>query len=799
MSIDVASVVAGLEAELAASSQPVRLTVRTREPLGEGVWAFGVEPGRDEARFDESLEAARAYWPGGGGDVSAVVADPPTVHVRFVTSRPPPPGDFLWLYPPRFLEPLLRAWQREGAGAGAEAVLEGCRGGDEERFPAPAPPGGLRARQREAFGLVARPVSFLDGPPGTGKTHTLGALVAAALDQGAAGRVLLVSTTNAAVDLALASADDFAAGPPAARRFVRAGYHYAPERYLGREHLLPAGTSRLLAALAGVHARRPTRADGAAFAAWRADEADARRRLRANAAEARRGARLVAMTVAGAVALEGELAGEGFDLVAFDEASQVGRAAALAVARLGRQALFAGDPRQLGPVVVSDDAGARRWLGTSMFLHRTPGAPNACLLDEQSRMAPAVSALVSATFYDAALRVAEASERDPAWRAARRLDRPGFAPLAVRPVEPGGGRVRASSARAAVTLAGELGAEGFAPADLLVLTPFRRQREALRAALDGAGFGGVEVSTVHRAQGREAPAVVFDPVDETSDFFAGDAGRALVNVALSRAQAKLVVLLAPARLAEAHLFRAIADAIARPGRPEGGDALFRLPDLAPLAASGASLLGARLSLGPGRWCEVLSWDARARRGEAVDSSGRVLALAAPAPAALGAPAGADWLGRFVARTLGPRFAEGPRPGDRAALVARIHAAASASRLRGVRGLRGELGLALALEARGRAVAEICAQARLRSGAPLDVDLVTAAGGAVAFLASTLPATRPEVEPWAEAARGLVACEGRPLRAAYCYCAAGFDPDAASLLRTRGVVPLAPDRALDAVR
>ncbi|HEU4408601.1 MAG TPA: hypothetical protein VFS43_25290, partial [Polyangiaceae bacterium] len=198
MSVDVAAIVEGLEAELAASSQPVRLTIKARESLGGGVWAFGVEVGRDEARFDETLEAARAYWPGGGGDVSAIVTDPPAVHVRFVTSRPPPVGDFLWLYPPRFLEPLLRVWQREGAGAGAEAVLEGCRGGGE-RFRAPEPPDGLRARQREAFGLIAHAAGFLDGPPGTGKTHTLGALVASAIGQGVAGRVLLVSTTNAAV------------------------------------------------------------------------------------------------------------------------------------------------------------------------------------------------------------------------------------------------------------------------------------------------------------------------------------------------------------------------------------------------------------------------------------------------------------------------------------------------------------------------------------------------------------------------------------------------------------------------
>lgn len=800
--VDVAAVIEALEAELAAASEPVRLTVKARESLGGGVWVFGVEVGRDEARFDESLEAARAYWPGGGGDVTAVVTDPPSVHLRFVTSRPPPVGDYLWLYPPRFLEPLVRVWQRDDAGSAAAAVLDACASAVADgRAPAP-PPGGLRARQREAFGLVAHAASFLDGPPGTGKTHTLAALIGAALNDDVVGRVLLVSTTNAAVDLALVRADDLA-GSSRRHRFVRSGYHYAPERYVGREHLLPAGAGELLAALSAVHARKPARADAAAFATWRADEAAARRRLRAHAAEARRGARLVAMTVANAVALFDELVDGPFDLVVFDEASQIGRAAALAVARLGRRALFAGDPRQLGPVVVADHAGARRWLGTSMFLHRVQGAPNACFLDEQSRMAPSICRLVSSTFYDGALRVAAESERDGRWRAARRVGQNGFEHVLVREVEPGGGRVRASSVRAAASLVTGLADEGFAPTDILFLTPFRRQREALRAALDAAGFADVEASTVHRAQGREAPAVVFDPVDEASDFLDGEPGRRLVTVALSRAQAKLVLLVAPARLADAHLFRALVDAARRPPGAGDGAVPFRLPDLAPLVAAGASLLGVRLSLGAGRSCEVIAWDAAARRGEALDTTGRRIALASHAlPPALSTD-GDGWLDRFLARSFGPGFDAGSRADGDAARVARVHAAASASRLGHVRGLRGELALALALAARGRRVLVVGGRARHRDGGDVDVDLVTAEGSAIAFVAAASPARRTDVVEAAElaraVARGAVAQAGRRLVAAHAYCAAGFDDEARALLRASGAAPASATEGLDAIR
>jgi hypothetical protein len=56
----------------------------------------------------------------------------------------------------------------------------------------------------------------------------------------------------------------------------------------------------------------------------------------------------------------------------------------------------------------------------------------------------------------------------------------------------------------------------------------------------------VKVSTVHRAQGSEAPLVLFDPVDGQQPFLQTEEARRLVNVAFSRAQAKLVVWLSAA-------------------------------------------------------------------------------------------------------------------------------------------------------------------------------------------------------------------------------------------------------------
>src|SRR4029077_2422205 len=91
--------------------------------------------------------------------------------------------------------------------------------------------------------------------------------------------------------------------------------------------------------------------------------------------------RLAAMTPTRAVFTYDELATLGpYDLVVFDEASQVGLAHCLALAPLGSAAIFAGDPCQLAPIVTSSSADAREWLGRSAFYAMREKDPYTCLL-----------------------------------------------------------------------------------------------------------------------------------------------------------------------------------------------------------------------------------------------------------------------------------------------------------------------------------------------------------------------------------------------------------------------------------
>jgi hypothetical protein len=227
------------------------------------------------------------------------------------------------------------------------------------------------------------------------------------------------------------------------------------------------------------------------------------------------------------------------------------------------------------------------------------------LLDEQSRMAGPISELVSDLFYDGALRVAADAQASPDWQARRRralgeidadthvhvlrLKTDGAWSAAER------GPVRRESAEAIATLVAAALASGeWQAQELIVLTPFRAQRALIRQRLAARQLPEtVKVSTVHRAQGSEAPVLLFDPADGSQPFLQTEEAQRLINVALSRAQAKVVVFLSPADAANP-LLAPIVQRLRL-----AGDVRPALPLLA-LAAQAdfpANALGRRVSAG----------------------------------------------------------------------------------------------------------------------------------------------------------------------------------------------------------
>jgi DNA replication ATP-dependent helicase Dna2 len=582
--MSLADVRSALNAELSATPEYYDFKVLHSERDGP-LWRVTLEPGyvfaegqrpgaaSAQALLDDSLDGASAWWGApakGGASVLAVVAEDDELVLQNAGSAPPPAGHLIRLYPTRFLNAVADAWWDTPWAERALACLPDLARpqpvGDGPALTG-APFRWLRTAQRAALGLVGHSSAFLWGPPGTGKTTTLGVLLAEYLDTRPDARVLLLSTTNQAVDLGALAVDKALHKGRRERhrpQVQRLGTRFNAAAYAGREHLIPAQDTDLIARLARAESQRPPARDATALKAWADRVAALRDELRTASLKVLQRCRLAAMTTTRAVfTLKSlrELAPDGeppFDLVVFDEASQVGLAHALALMPLGRARLFAGDPQQLSPVLRSEDRLARRWLGRSAFAEMPRAGASVALLDEQSRMAAPIGELVSQLFYDGALRVAADAQASDGWQAARRRALGGIAPDThvhlQRIARDGGwsaqarGPVRRDSAEAIAQLIEHaLGSGAWRPDELIVLTPFRAQRALIRQALNARGLPeSLRVSTVHRAQGSEAPVVLFDPADGAQPFLHGEEAQRLLNVALSRAQAKLVLFVSAA-------------------------------------------------------------------------------------------------------------------------------------------------------------------------------------------------------------------------------------------------------------
>lgn len=557
-------VIAALEEERKLGRAPYRFIVERTESF-KTTCRTTVEPRDQRSQLDESLEGSAVWWNTpqyGYASVLSVVPEHSHLNLRFLSSAPPDPGSTIWVQKPDFLGDLIALWENEVLADRSMRWLEGIyEPGRPVHADVPGDTGFpfLRERQRQAFRLLQHSCAFLWGPPGTGKTTTLGCLLAGYIAQYPGKRVLIVSMTNTAVDQALVAVDKGLDGlsaqvsivAGARERCRRIGVHFIPEHFLGREHLLPPVDPDLIRELSRLEACRPDPAvDNEAYALWQDAIRALREKLKQQALADFMSTQLHAMTATHAAADYHLLREMNYDLVAIDEASQVGLAHALVLAPLGRRALFAGDFRQLAPIAECDFPVAERWLRRSMFNLMKLKDPSTCILNEQNRMAEPICRVVSSMFYRNQLKVAEDCLINAEWQNARRLtDVPGIGsgPIHVKtihqegtPARPGWYRLDSLDfvCKTVRQLADRQPHDG-----ILVVTPFRAQRYRIRKRLRELGLGDIAATTIHRAQGSEYHTVVFDPVRGSCTWMMSEDGLRLINVAISRAKARLVIAL----------------------------------------------------------------------------------------------------------------------------------------------------------------------------------------------------------------------------------------------------------------
>lgn len=509
-------------------------------------YAYGHTPTLD----DEKFSGADATWysepKGCSAKVKHIIPKNNQIILGGLKGTLPQQNQDIWLYPKDFIQPLLECWSNDEWATQAFACLDDLA--HPKRVESATLTGHhfkhLRSAQLQALSLVNQSSSFLWGPPGTGKTTTLGALIAEYLYANPFARVLLVSTTNRAVDEATIAVDKALeqAKLTALRRTIqRHGSRFAPHRYAGRQHLLPKAL------------RNITRFDDATTPDGGSGSPPDQDLLQDGAAS---NVRLRTMTITQAVTTMAKLKSlPPFDLLVFDEASQISLARSLIVMPLGKARLFAGDPMQLAPITQSPSLPVRLWLKKSVFAHMPPPGPSVCVLAEQSRMAPPICDIVSEVFYgDCNLRVAQAELNNRQWLKDRTIN---FGLISrnkhvhIQGISSDGvwtqenrGWSRLESADWIVRMVNSaLHQHHVAQEDILIVTPFHAQRKLISEALHRDNLKKIKVSTIYSEQGGEALVVIFDPVNGCHSMSSGIEGLQSVNVALSRAKAKLILTL----------------------------------------------------------------------------------------------------------------------------------------------------------------------------------------------------------------------------------------------------------------
>jgi len=352
-----------------------------------------------------------------------------------------------------------------------------------------------------AWAVAADDVACIHGPPGTGKTRTLAAVVAESVARGE--RVLVTAHSNQAVDNLLvgdSTPDD-------------------PDD--GSLHGVLGDDPAVDVARYGRHSRN--RVVDEHYRQRGVDSAD-----------------VVAATTNGAAAFDQDA----FDLAVVDEATQASRAATAIAVNAAETLVLAGDHRQLPPYGVREGgAGEMRPSLFETLLDRY-GDAAAVLLARQYRMHDAVAGFPNEAFYGGRLETAdEAADRTvdglPAVDA--------FDVTGEERREERGASVRnAAEAGVVADRVARLLDAGVDPGDVGVIAAYSGQVAEVRSALADRGLDrpALTVDTVDSFQGGEREAVVVSFARSNDARDAGflehpEAGPRRLNVALTRARRHL--------------------------------------------------------------------------------------------------------------------------------------------------------------------------------------------------------------------------------------------------------------------
>lgn len=368
-----------------------------------------------------------------------------------------------------------------------------------------------KAQKHAANKALQQDITFIWGPPGTGKTKTLSAIAGILFSHGK--RVLLVSLSNNSVDelftaVAKRKGDLFSPSP---WELIRLGKprESSPQEILDFFQTSFPGEGRVIVAANALQllARNPKVFLGQ------------------------------------------------FDYVIMDEVSMTPVPTLTAIGCCARESIvLAGDPCQLPPPYPTDADQPNEWYAKSVFEKAEIGMqddPRAVFLDVQYRMVKQISDLVSDLFYQGKLKCGCRSK--PLEYHLQNGERGIVPPVlfidtsgamdAVGPSSEQDYRRNELHARGIAKLAGKLIKSGLLkPSEIGIISPYNAQVATIRKHLPREYATWIKLGTVHSFQGQERKAMIVDITDDNIAPSTLTTDRRLINVSLSRSQQLLCVI-----------------------------------------------------------------------------------------------------------------------------------------------------------------------------------------------------------------------------------------------------------------
>jgi superfamily I DNA and/or RNA helicase len=409
---------------------------------------------------------------------------------------------------------------------------------------------------------MSRRAVFIWGPPGTGKTATLGYIIANYLKQGK--KVLFASNTNRAVDVGLLSAQ---------HAIAQIGLQI-PDHRITRFGEAALDSKKLEQVLFSVQLEKTVEKRREEAGEWIALLERRKQAMQSVEKRLRNGKhptsnqelelKLIEQKVKDAGGLESledrleELTQVNdraelwkkqfvattlakvctsdlfhdldFDAVVVDESSMANLPYMMVLAAHAKwHMVVVGDPMQLPPIALTTNPKARSFLEKDIFTTVSGADSSEALFrwhdenpeftsffDTQYRLEQSLADVISTVFYEGRLKTGKVSEKpleQMSDRAFHLVDTRKYGPvLEQKSGERGFKPINLVHQEVTERLLMKLGGKGIPMEEIGVIVPFRSAVYDMRNRLYEAGIRNVEVGTIHTFQGREKDYIIFDTV-----------------------------------------------------------------------------------------------------------------------------------------------------------------------------------------------------------------------------------------------------------------------------------------------